>query len=224
MAKIHDNLKHLRQDRGWTQEEVSRRMALTRQAVSSHESGRTQPDLEMLKRYAEIYQVTVQDILYGTDRSRHQQRRIQCLAMLALVDLVGCTFLHSVLLWISNRYFSVPEGQVAPEMLPALQRHLAISQSAQGVEGFCLVSFGALALLLTVLVTRLEPPLSWKRQLAYLAALAAGAWIALLPWAVSDPVFGLANYASTPTLQLLWAGVLLLLSLLTGRFHRPPKA
>ena len=32
MAAIHDNLRQLRQANGWTQEEVARQMALTRQA------------------------------------------------------------------------------------------------------------------------------------------------------------------------------------------------
>ena len=46
MTAIHSHLKQLRQDRGMTQETVAQRMGLTRQAVSSHESGRTRPDLD----------------------------------------------------------------------------------------------------------------------------------------------------------------------------------
>ena len=44
MTAIHSHLKQLRQDRGMTQETVAQRMGLTRQAVSSHESGHTRPD------------------------------------------------------------------------------------------------------------------------------------------------------------------------------------
>ena len=81
MAAIHDNLRQLRQANGWTQEEVARQMALTRQAVSSHESGRTQPDLETLKRYAEVYQVSIQDILYGGSHIQRHAGVIQlCLS------------------------------------------------------------------------------------------------------------------------------------------------
>ena len=36
---IHQNLKQLRLDRGMTQEEVAARLHITRQAVSSYESG-----------------------------------------------------------------------------------------------------------------------------------------------------------------------------------------
>ena len=224
MAAIHGTLKQLRQSRGWTQEEVARQMSLTRQAVSSHESGRTQPDLETLKRYAEIYQVSIQDILYGGGQTQRQRRWVRRLAAAALADLVLCTLLQSVLRWVPNRFFQMPEGQVSQELLPVLQRHLALSRAAEAVEGFSLVSFGLLALLLTVLAARLEPPVPWKKQLAYLAALTAGTWLALLPWALTDPVFHPANYAITPALQLLWAGLLLVFSLLAGRFRHSLNA
>ena len=133
MAAIHDNLRQLRQANGWTQEEVARQMALTRQAVSSHESGRTQPDLETLKRYAEVYQVSIQDILYGGSQSQHRRRRVRHLALAALADLVLCTLLHSILLWVSNRFFQMPKGQVSQELLPLLQQHLALSRAAEVV-------------------------------------------------------------------------------------------
>lgn len=220
MAPIHDNLKQLRKASGRTQEEVARQMALTRQAVSSHESGRTQPDLETLKRYAEVYQVSIQDILYGGSQAQRQHRWVRRLAAVALADLVLCTLLHSILLWASNRFFPVPEGQVSHELLPVLQQHLALSRAAEAVEGFSLASFSLLSLVLAVMSAWLERPVKWKTQLAYLAALGAGAWLALLPWAVSDPVFKLPDYAITPTLQLLRAGLLLLLSLLAGILRR----
>lgn len=204
MAAIHGNLKQLRHSRGWTQEEVARQMALTRQAVSSHESGRTQPDLETLKRYAEVYQVSIQDILYGGSQIQRRCRWVRRLAAATLADLVLCTLLQSVLRWVSNRFFQMPEGQVSQELLPVLQRHLALSRAAEAAEDFSLVSFGLLALLLTVLT--------------------AGTWLALLPWALTDPVFHPVNYTITPVFQLLWAGLLLVFSLPAGRFRHSLNA
>ena len=204
MVAIHGNLKQLRHSRGWTQEEVARQMALTRQAVSSHESGRTQPDLETLKRYAEVYQVSIQDILYGGSQIQRRCRWVRRRAAATLADLVLCTLLQSVLRWVSNRFFQMPEGQVSQELLPVLQRHLALSRAAEAAEDFSLVSFGLLALLLTVLT--------------------AGTWLALLPWALTDPVFHPVNYAITPVFQLLWAGLLLVFSLLAGRFRHSLNA
>ena len=214
MPTIHENLKQLRRTREWTQENVAQRMGLTRQAVSSHESGRTQLDMETLKRYAEVYEVSIRDLLYGGGQSRRQCRRVRRLAALTLADLVLCTLFRSVLLWVSNRFFPIPEGQVAQEMLSVLRQHLVLSQAAENAERFSLVTLGLLSLILAVMAGRLERPPRLKTQLAYLTVLAAGAGLALLPWAVSDPVFGLVNYSLTPVLQLLWATALLLIGLL----------
>ena len=51
---ICDNLKQLRTARGLTQAEVAQRLGVTRQTISSYESGRTMPDLETLKQLADI--------------------------------------------------------------------------------------------------------------------------------------------------------------------------
>lgn len=45
---IPQNLKDLRRLSGMTQEQVAEKVGLTRQAISSYESGRTQPDLALL--------------------------------------------------------------------------------------------------------------------------------------------------------------------------------
>ena len=65
MTDIHSHLKALRRARELTQEAVARQMGLTRQAVSSHESGRTQPDLETLERIAAAMGVAVTEVIYG---------------------------------------------------------------------------------------------------------------------------------------------------------------
>ena len=103
MTAIHSHLKQLRQDRGMTQETVAQRMGLTRQAVSSHESGRTRPDLDTLMRYAEVYDVDLHDILYGGGRP--QSRRVRLLAWAVWLDLTLCSLAQSVLLWVSNCFF-----------------------------------------------------------------------------------------------------------------------
>ena len=58
-----------------------------------------------------------------------------------------------------------------------------------------------------------EPHEGVRRRWKYWGLLTAGAAAAVLPWAVADPVFGIANYTVTPSAQLAWAAVLLLVSL-----------
>ena len=57
MASVAENLKKLRTVKWLTQEDVASQIGLTRQAISSYESGRTQPPLDLLTRFAEIYGV-----------------------------------------------------------------------------------------------------------------------------------------------------------------------
>ena len=45
---IHQNLRQLRQMTGLTQQQAAEQAGITRQALSGYESGRRQPDLEML--------------------------------------------------------------------------------------------------------------------------------------------------------------------------------
>ena len=66
---INKNLRALRTAKGMTQEDAANQMGLTRQAISSYESGRTQPDLETLMRLAEVYGTDLDAVLYGLDYS-----------------------------------------------------------------------------------------------------------------------------------------------------------
>ena len=63
-------------------------MGLTRQAVSSHESGRTQPDLETLARYGEVYGVSLQEILYGGSPRPQDSSLLGSEEMKTLIKLV----------------------------------------------------------------------------------------------------------------------------------------
>ena len=92
MLSIHAQLKLLRQARGLTQEEVAGRIGVTRQAVSSYESGRTRPDLETLERLAALYQVALEDLLYGTDRLARQRRRLRITAGMVMKSSPGPEF------------------------------------------------------------------------------------------------------------------------------------
>lgn len=69
MAKISKNIKKLRQEKGLTQEAFAEKLNLSRQAVSSWETGRTQPDVEMLGIISEKFSVSVEELIYGEKRN-----------------------------------------------------------------------------------------------------------------------------------------------------------
>ena len=57
------NLKKLRLENCLTQEEVSKANGITRFTYSNYESGKTQPDYETLKRLADYFHTTTDNLL-----------------------------------------------------------------------------------------------------------------------------------------------------------------
>ena len=55
MTDIHKNLKKLRLAKNLTQENVAQKIGVTRQAISGYESGRTQPVIDLLMKFAELH-------------------------------------------------------------------------------------------------------------------------------------------------------------------------
>lgn len=69
MTKISKNIKKLRQEKGLTQQALADKVNITRQALSSWETGRTQPDLSMLEALSGALEVDIEQILYGEKRN-----------------------------------------------------------------------------------------------------------------------------------------------------------
>lgn len=58
-----NNLKKLRKEKGFLQDDVARYLGLTRPAYSHYETGRRIPDADMLEKLADLFGVTTDDIL-----------------------------------------------------------------------------------------------------------------------------------------------------------------
>lgn len=63
---LHDNIKRLRQQKGMTQEILAEKLHIVRQTVSKWEKGLSVPDSEMLVRLAEVFEVSVSELLGET--------------------------------------------------------------------------------------------------------------------------------------------------------------
>ena len=65
---LHETLKALRKKKGYSQEEAASRLSVVRQTVSKWEKGLSVPDADMLTRLADLYEVTVSELLarHGT--------------------------------------------------------------------------------------------------------------------------------------------------------------
>jgi putative transcriptional regulator len=58
-----ENLKTLRKEKGFSQEQLAARLNVVRQTISKWEKGLSVPDAEMLMQLAEVLEVNVSDLL-----------------------------------------------------------------------------------------------------------------------------------------------------------------
>lgn len=66
---VGKNIKKLRTGLNMTQEELAEKISVTRQAVSNWETEKTQPDIETLERISEVLGVTIEELIYGKQKS-----------------------------------------------------------------------------------------------------------------------------------------------------------
>ncbi len=62
---VGENIRHFREKRGMTQEDLALPLNVTRQTVSQWERQRAYPDIEMLKRIAAVLDVGILSLIYG---------------------------------------------------------------------------------------------------------------------------------------------------------------
>ncbi len=65
MHIVGENIKKSRENKGLSQENLADALNVTRQTVSSWETGRTEPDLDTLHRIAQVLELTVEELIYS---------------------------------------------------------------------------------------------------------------------------------------------------------------
>lgn len=68
--KYGNRIAELREQKGWTQEELATSIGISRAALSHYEKNRRKPDFETLTQLADLFQVSI-DYLIG--RTAHSQ-------------------------------------------------------------------------------------------------------------------------------------------------------
>lgn len=63
--EIGSTIKKLRKANEMTQEDLADKLSVTHQAVSNWERSKTQPDIETLKNMSNIFNVSIEEIIYG---------------------------------------------------------------------------------------------------------------------------------------------------------------
>ena len=63
---LNENIKNLRKNKGYTQEELANKLNVVRQTISKWEKGYSVPDAELLKKLAEMLDADVSQLLGST--------------------------------------------------------------------------------------------------------------------------------------------------------------
>lgn len=198
MSTIHENLKQLRLASNMTQEQVAQQLHLTRQAVSSHESGRTQPSIELLQSYAALYGVTLEELIFGTNREGKKRKRVKWAAVVTAAVYLGLSLAKALLYCICHTVLGLQPGTITPELESLAQAHFQVRDAGDlcGELSMNLFSIGCLVLLILTLM--LERPVSWKSKLLYFVLLVGGGFLVNLPFLLIDPVAGCMDYLVEP--------------------------
>lgn len=219
MANINETLRQLRLERGMTQEDVAEQVGLTRQAVSSYESGRTQPGLDLLQRLADIYEVELADLIYGRSRSLRLNRAIKLTAIVMAAVVLAAQLGEALIRWLTDWYFPVTPGLLSEAQMTLMDVRIRMESVYSGFEGFYLTLFSLFCVVLLVMTLFLPRPAKPRVKLLCALAFAAVSVLLILPWALTDKVFSHVNYLTTPVLCLLQLAFFLILSLILDFFR-----
>lgn len=194
--KISSNLRELRLGRNLTQEQVAEKLNVTRQTVSSYESGRTRPDIDTLVRYSEIYGVELESLIYGIDKSIKANRCVKLIAKILFVVLVLLVITGSASYLFANICFPLTDGFVG-EPPSDWKVHWNLVKLWQVLDNLVyVVSFvGFLTLFIILVATKSK--ISVKTKLIYAGVLSLMLLIIPVICGIIDPVFSPQEYILT---------------------------
>lgn len=119
MSKISHIIKEQRQRKGMSQEELARRLFVTRQTISNYETGKSSPDVEMLARIGEVLDVDLRILMYGEKAGTDRYRIRKDLVILMILAALSGALLY-LAGWEAGKlrpYFMVPGFAIAVHMM-----------------------------------------------------------------------------------------------------------
>lgn len=105
MNNIGKNIKTIRNAKDMTQDDLAEALFVTRQTVSNYENGRSQPDLDMLLKIAEVLETDITVIIYGPPLPQSKKDNYKWLAI-----GTGVTLLLGIVYWVLQNAFTSGPG------------------------------------------------------------------------------------------------------------------
>lgn len=76
MSSFSNILKHLRNQHGYTQDELAKCLNISKSAISMYENGKREPDIDTLERFADFFNVDMNFLLGKTNYTTSVQRAL----------------------------------------------------------------------------------------------------------------------------------------------------
>ncbi|MBO5159993.1 MAG: helix-turn-helix domain-containing protein [Lachnospiraceae bacterium] len=93
MAKVGKYIRIKRNKRGLSQEELAEKLFVSRQTVSNYENGRSNPDIDMLVKIAEVLETDVQTLIYGENAIKEKNVFDK---QYFLIDIAACGIIYGI--------------------------------------------------------------------------------------------------------------------------------
>ena len=84
--KIGKFIKELREEKGLTQDELAKKIPISRQAISKWERGLAIPDAQTLLKLSEFFSVSVNEILSGEKKNKYNEKEINQISLTLYKD------------------------------------------------------------------------------------------------------------------------------------------
>ena len=118
--QLAENLRRLRDDYGYTQKQIGKKLNISRQAYSNYENGKRIPDYSLLLRIADIYHLPLEALLTQSCRKTgvvNESSRPYYTAMLADTDDILYLSEEEVELILRYRAAKDEDRRIARRML-----------------------------------------------------------------------------------------------------------
>ena len=90
MANIGKNIKLFRTGKNMTQEAFAEQLFVSRQTVSNYENNKSNPDIDMLMKMAEVLETDVNTLIYGEPEQKEKKKQVvNLLIQIVVVVLAG---------------------------------------------------------------------------------------------------------------------------------------
>ena len=112
MANVGKQIKKLRMARSMTQDDLAERLFVSRQTVSNYETGKSNPDIDMLLHIAQVFETDVNCLIYGppvpSDRKREKRRAMILTAVTAALAVAMAVLLPWAKEYLRETFIALP--------------------------------------------------------------------------------------------------------------------